>query len=89
MVDGCARNVRFIRAHLQRQWSYDYEARDDQHVFATNEGPLGVHDRQQFDFYRPLGGLTAPPSGYDTRVTTGGANHAAPRDVVPGPPWTR
>lgn len=50
VVDGRTANARFLRANLQRDWSYFHSEEFDQHFFELTENPLGPHNRTQIDF---------------------------------------
>lgn len=50
VVDGRAANARFLKANLQREWSYFYNADFDQHFFELIEEPLGVYNKRQIEF---------------------------------------
>jgi len=41
LIDGRTANARFIKANLQRDWSYFYFEAYDQHIFELTEKPLG------------------------------------------------
>lgn len=51
VVDGRAANARFLRANLQRGWSYKHDSECDQHLFLLSEEPLGKYNRKQIEFY--------------------------------------
>ena len=50
VVDGRTANARFLRANLQRGWSYYHSETMDQHFFELTEAPLGVYNRRQVDY---------------------------------------
>ena len=50
VVDGRTANARFIKANLQRNWSYWHSDEFDQHFFELTEQPLGVYNKRQIDF---------------------------------------
>ena len=50
VVDGRTANARFIKANLQRKWSYYYYEEYDQHFFELLETPLGIYNKKQIDF---------------------------------------
>lgn len=50
VVDGRGANARFLKANLQRNWSYSYSEEFDQHFFELTETPLGIYNRKQIDF---------------------------------------
>ncbi len=50
VVDGRTANARFLRANLQRDWSYFHSSHMDQHFFELTESPLGVFNRRQLDY---------------------------------------
>tara|TARA_B100001057_G_C22859035_1_gene953750 strand:+ start:744 stop:1526 length:783 start_codon:yes stop_codon:yes gene_type:complete len=51
VVDGRAANSRFLKVNLQRNWKYNYNKINDQHVFYLNESPLGKLNLKQLNFY--------------------------------------
>jgi hypothetical protein len=51
VFDGRTANARFVKANLQREWSYSYEEEFDQHIFLMSEAPLGKYNKRQLDFY--------------------------------------
>ena len=51
LVDGRTANARFLRANLQRGWSYTSEKEYDQSLFVLEEEPLGEINRKQLEFY--------------------------------------
>jgi hypothetical protein len=50
VVDGRAANARFLHTNFQRNWSYYYSEKYDQHFFELLEKPLGIYNRKQIDF---------------------------------------
>jgi hypothetical protein len=50
VVDGRTANARFLKANLQRGWSYYHSEAFDQHFFELTERPLGVYNKRQIDF---------------------------------------
>ena len=50
VVDGRTANARFLKSNLQRNWSYLYEEKFDQHYFELIEEPLGIYNKKQIDF---------------------------------------
>ncbi|MGF7158517.1 hypothetical protein FHS85_000127 [Rhodoligotrophos appendicifer] len=50
LVDGRTANARFLKANLQRNWTYRYEAAGDIHLFELVELPLGKINRRQIEF---------------------------------------
>lgn len=50
VVDGRTANARFIKANLQRNWSYVYDDKCDQHFFELLEHPLGIYNESQVNF---------------------------------------
>ncbi len=50
VVDGRTANARFLRANLQRGWSYHHSSTMDQHFFELTETPLGIYNRRQVDY---------------------------------------
>ena len=50
VVDGRTANARFIKANLQRNWSYIYDEQCDQHYFELLESPLGIYNEAQINF---------------------------------------
>ena len=51
VVDGRAANSRFLKTNFKRQWSYNYNKINDQHVFYLSERPLGKLNEKQLKFY--------------------------------------
>ena len=52
VVDGRTANARFIKANLQREWSYMHSQIYDQHYFELIEEPLGRFNAMQIEFSR-------------------------------------
>jgi hypothetical protein len=50
VVDGRSANARFLLSNLQRNWSYFYVEKYDQHFFELCENPLGIYNKKQIDF---------------------------------------
>lgn len=50
VVDGRTANARFLKANLQRDWSYFHHEEFDQHFFELVEKPLGIYNKRQIDF---------------------------------------
>lgn len=50
VVDGRTANSRFLKTNLQRNWSYHYSSKYDQHFFELLEKPLGIYNKKQIDF---------------------------------------
>lgn len=50
VVDGRTANARFLKANLQRDWSYYHSEAFDQHFFELTERPLGIYNKRQIDF---------------------------------------
>jgi hypothetical protein len=50
VVDGRTANSRFLKANLQRNWSYHHSEKYDQHYFELLEKPLGIYNKKQIDF---------------------------------------
>ena len=50
VVDGRTANSRFLKANLQRNWSYCHSEKYDQHYFELLERPLGIYNKKQIDF---------------------------------------
>lgn len=50
VVDGRTANARFLKLNFQRNWSYSYIEKYDQHFFELLEQPLGKFNEQQIDF---------------------------------------
>lgn len=50
VVDGRAANARFLKANLQRTWSYYFSTEADQHYFELLETPLGAYNQAQLRF---------------------------------------
>ena len=50
VVDGRTANSRFLKANLQRNWSYYHSEKYDQHYFELLEKPLGIYNKKQIDF---------------------------------------
>jgi len=50
VVDGRTANSRFLKANFQRNWSYHYSEKYDQHFFELLEKPLGIYNKKQIDF---------------------------------------
>ena len=51
LVDGRTANARFLRANLQRDWSYTFHETFDQSLFVLEEEPLGKINQRQLEFY--------------------------------------
>jgi len=51
LVDGRTANARFLRANVQRDWSYIFDEEYDQSLFVLEEEPLGKINRKQLEFY--------------------------------------
>ena len=51
VVDGRAANSRFLKSNFQRNWKYDYNQINDQHIFFLNEESLGFLNESQLKFY--------------------------------------
>ena len=49
-VDGRTANARFLKANLQRNWSYFHHEEFDQHFFELVEVPLGIWNKGLIDF---------------------------------------
>ncbi len=49
--DGRAANSRFLKSNLQRDWHYEYDDLNDQHLFFLKEKPLGIYNNLQIKFY--------------------------------------
>ena len=49
VVDGRTANARFLKTNLQRNWTYYYSEKNDQHYFELTEMPLGVYNKKQID----------------------------------------
>lgn len=52
IVDGRTANARFLRANLQREWSYTHDPVADVHTFEQIEAPLGKWNARQIEFSR-------------------------------------
>ena len=50
VVDGRTANARFLKANLQRHWSYCHSEAYDQHFFELKETPLGIYNERQIQF---------------------------------------
>lgn len=50
VVDGRTANARFLQTNLQRDWSYYYSEKYDQHFFELTEKPLGIYNKKQIDY---------------------------------------
>ena len=50
VFDGRTANARFIKSNLQRDWSYLYVEKFDQHFFELLENPLGIHNKKKIDY---------------------------------------
>jgi len=50
VVDGRASNARFLKANLQRDWTYFYHDDFDQHFFELTEKPIGRFNKRQIDY---------------------------------------
>jgi len=50
VVDGRTANARFLKANLQRDWSYHHSVEYDQHFFELIEEPLGIYNQRQIEF---------------------------------------
>ena len=55
VVDGRTANVRFLRAHLKRNWAYLHDPSADIHLFELQEEPLGKYNKRQLEFCLPDG----------------------------------
>ena len=51
IVDGRTANARFLKANLQRKWSYYFNEEWDQHFFELIEKPLGVYNKRMIDYF--------------------------------------
>ncbi len=51
IVDGRAANSRFLKSNFQRDWTYNYNQINDQHIFYLSEKPLGKLNKKQINFY--------------------------------------
>ena len=49
VVDGRTANARFLKANLQRNWSYYHSEKWDQHFFELQEKPLGTYNKDIID----------------------------------------
>lgn len=49
IIDGRTANARFLKANLQRKWSYYYSFDWDQHFFELLEEPLGKYNKSMID----------------------------------------
>lgn len=52
LIDGRTANARFLKSNFQREWSYYYDVKNDQHIFYLNEKPLGKPNKDLLDFYK-------------------------------------
>jgi len=50
VFDGRTENARFLKANLQRDWSYFHRKEFDQHYFELVEKPVGIYNKRQVDF---------------------------------------
>lgn len=50
VVDGRTANARFLRANLQRTWTYAHIEAWDQHLFSLDEPPLGALNHRHMQF---------------------------------------
>jgi hypothetical protein len=50
VVDGRTANARFLKANLQRAWSYHHDREGDVHLFELTEEPLGRYNEAQLRF---------------------------------------
>ncbi len=50
IFDGRSANARFIESNLQRNWSYLYVEKFDQHFFELLEKPLGIYNKTKLDY---------------------------------------
>lgn len=50
VIDGRTANARFLKANLQRDWSYHYSEEYDQHFLELVEQPLGRYNKNQIEF---------------------------------------
>ena len=50
IVDGRTANARFLKCNLQRNWSYLYSSKWDQHFFELLEEPLGIYNKRMIDY---------------------------------------
>ena len=60
IVDGRTANARFLKTNFDRNWSYLYNEKWDQHFFELLEMPLGIYNKRMIDhclnenFYKRL-----------------------------------
>jgi len=52
VTDGRTANAQFLRDYLKRNWLYQFDYINDQHIFYLNETPLGKYSRLQLEFYK-------------------------------------
>ena len=50
VIDGRTANARFLKSNLQRDWSYTYSKKFDQHFFELKEPPLGKLNELQLKY---------------------------------------
>ena len=52
ITDGRSANAQFLKDNFKRNWLYDYDKKNDQHLFYLDAPCLGKWNKLQLDFYR-------------------------------------
>ena len=51
ICDGRTANANFLKDNFKRNWFYKRDEYNDQNIFYLNEKPLGIHNKNQLNFY--------------------------------------
>ena len=52
VVDGRAANAQFLKDHFKRNWLYEFDNENDQHIFYLDAPLLGKYNKLQIAFYK-------------------------------------
>jgi hypothetical protein len=52
ICDGRSANAKFLKDHFNRNWVYENNFKNDQHIFYLNDPPLGKYNILQLNFYK-------------------------------------
>ena len=51
LADGRGANVQFLKDHFKRNWLYEFDQTNDQHIFYLDSTPIGKYNKIQLEFY--------------------------------------